>query len=66
MVQWGVFMTASEANRQRVLTLLAIEREQICAQFITIDKKSPAVQQGRPCKVIFEPSQNESSQSTSA
>ena len=26
----GVFMTASEANRQRVLTLLLTEREQMC------------------------------------
>jgi len=26
----GVFMTASEANRQRVLTLLLAEREQLC------------------------------------
>jgi hypothetical protein len=26
----GVFMTASEANRQRVLTLLLAEREQMC------------------------------------
>jgi hypothetical protein len=26
----GVFMTASEANRQRVLTLLLAEHEQMC------------------------------------
>jgi hypothetical protein len=29
----GVFMTASEANRQRVLTLLLAEREQMCTSF---------------------------------
>ena len=44
----GVFMTASEANRQRVLRLLRFEREQMWAQFTTVDKESPAVRRGKP------------------
>jgi hypothetical protein len=32
----GVFMTASEANRQRVLTLLLAEREQMCTSVWTV------------------------------
>ena len=44
----GVFMTASEANRQRVLRLLRFEREQMWAQFTTVDKESPAVKRGKP------------------
>ena len=39
-------MTASEANRQRVLTLLHSLAEPMCAQSTTIYKKSPAEQQG--------------------
>lgn len=49
-------MTASEANRQRVLTLLHSLTEQVFAQRTTIEEKSPAVQRGRPQKVIVEPS----------
>ena len=49
-------MTPSEANRRRVLTLLHSLTEQVFAQSTTIDKKSPAEQQGRPLKVIVEPS----------
>jgi hypothetical protein len=44
----GVFMTASEANRQRVLTLLLVEDEQMCAQFNTLDIERPAVKRGKP------------------
>ena len=65
VVSRGNSMTASEANRQRVLTLLAIERQQMSERFASRHKKSPAVQQGRPSKVNVEPSQIESSQSTS-
>jgi hypothetical protein len=38
----GVFMTASEANRQRVLTLLLVERAQTCAEFKKFYKEEPA------------------------
>jgi hypothetical protein len=44
----GVFMTASEANRQRVSKLVLVEREQMWGQFTTVDKKSPAVKRGKP------------------
>ena len=44
----GVFMTASEANRQRVLRLLRFERDQMWAQFTSVDKESPAVKRGKP------------------
>jgi len=44
----GVFMTASEANRQRVLTLLLVEDEKMCAQFNTLDIESPAAKGGKP------------------
>jgi len=43
----GAFMTASEANRQRVLTLLLIEHEQMCAQFDIAVQENPAVQRGK-------------------
>jgi hypothetical protein len=43
----GVFMTASEANRQRVLKLLIVEDKQMCA-FNTLDNESPAVKRGKP------------------
>jgi hypothetical protein len=44
----GVYMTASEANRQRVLALLLVEEEQVCAQFGTAIQESAAVQRGKP------------------
>jgi hypothetical protein len=58
-------MTASEANRRRVLTLLHAETEAVFAQFSTIDKKSPAVQQGEPSTLTVEPSPIESFQAAS-
>ena len=39
----GVFMTASEANHQRVLTLLRVEREQLCAQLNNFYKEGSAM-----------------------
>jgi hypothetical protein len=42
----GVFMTASEANRQRVFRLLIVEREQMWGQFTTAE--SPAIKRGKP------------------
>jgi hypothetical protein len=42
----GVFMTASEANRERVLTLLRFEREQMSAEFIDFSKEIPAINRG--------------------
>jgi hypothetical protein len=46
----GVFMTASEANRERVSRLLLVEREQNWAQFTIVDKECPApeVKRGKP------------------
>jgi hypothetical protein len=44
----GVFMTASEANRQRVFTLLRVENEQICAQFNTLARENFEVKRGKP------------------
>jgi len=44
----GVFMTAGEANRQRVFRLLRFEREQMWAQSTTVDIESPAVKRGKP------------------
>ena len=41
-------MTASEANRQRVLALLAIERQQIYEEANTIETKAPAKRRGGP------------------
>jgi hypothetical protein len=41
-------MTASEANRQRVLTLVAADNWQMSAQVNAIGKKSPAVGRGKP------------------
>ena len=58
----GVFMTASEANRQRVLTLLLAETEQMCTPVLAVADDpvedvshdpagwSPALSQ--PCPVI--------------
>jgi len=43
-----VFVTASEANRQRVFKLLLVEREQMCVELTTVDKESPAVKRGKP------------------
>jgi len=42
----GASMTASEANRQRVLTLLLVEREQMCAEFGNFYKETPAMNRG--------------------
>jgi hypothetical protein len=42
----GVFMTASEANRQRVITLLRVEHEQLRAEFNSFYKECPAVNRG--------------------
>ena len=39
-------MTASESNRQRVLALLLIEREQMCAEFKNFYKETPAMNRG--------------------
>lgn len=44
----GCFMNASEANRERVSRLLLIEREQLRAQFATVDKESPNVKRDKP------------------
>jgi hypothetical protein len=50
----GVFMTASEANHQRVLTLLHIEKlvqieeAEAAARFLPTDKKGPAFKRGKP------------------
>jgi hypothetical protein len=41
-------MTASEANRQRMLDSLNTEREKILEQFRYIDLTSPAVRRGAP------------------
>jgi len=41
-------MTASEANRQRVLSSLSTEREEILEQFRYIDVTSHAVMRGPP------------------
>jgi len=41
-------MTGSEANRQRVLSLVITEREQILEQYGYIDTKSTAVRRGKP------------------
>jgi hypothetical protein len=43
----GVFMTASEANGQRVFKLVLVEREQMWGQFTTADKESPAIKRGK-------------------
>src|SRR5580658_906118 len=45
-LQWVYSMTASEANRQRVLTLLRVEREQMSAEFNNFFKESLAMNQG--------------------
>jgi hypothetical protein len=41
-------MTASEANRQRVVRLLLFEREQMLAQFTTAHKENPTMKRDRP------------------
>ena len=41
-------MTGSEANRQRVLSLVHTEREQILEQYRHIDISSTAVRRGKP------------------
>jgi hypothetical protein len=41
-------MTVSEANRQRVLSFLNTEREQILEQYKYIDIESRAVRRGKP------------------
>jgi len=38
--------TASEANRQRILTLLRVEREQTYAEFNIFYKESPTMNPG--------------------
>ncbi|HMH13489.1 MAG TPA: hypothetical protein VK578_10310 [Edaphobacter sp.] len=44
-------MTASEANRQRVLTLLAVEWKQAREELKTIEKKAPTKRRGRVPKI---------------
>jgi hypothetical protein len=41
-------MTGSEGNRQRVLSLVNTEREQILEQYKYIDIKNTAVRRGKP------------------
>jgi len=41
-------MTASEANHQRVLTLLLVEEEQMQARDRALEKESPAVRRCKP------------------
>ncbi len=41
-------MSGSEANRQRVLSLLNTEREQMLEQYRYIDIESTMVRQGKP------------------
>jgi hypothetical protein len=50
----GVFMTASEANHQRVLTLLRVEPELMCVEFMNFRRESPAMNRGEwyPSKTI--------------
>lgn len=43
----GVFMTASEANHQRVLTLLLVEEEQMRARDSALEKECPTVRRGK-------------------
>ena len=44
----GVFVTASEANRQRVFTLLRVESEQVFAQLNALDKGILGVKRDKP------------------
>jgi hypothetical protein len=44
----GVFMTASEANRLRVLALILIEDGPALDQFSPADTKSPPMTRGKP------------------
>jgi hypothetical protein len=46
--EMSLFMTASEANRERVLTLLRLDNEQMYAQFNAMDKEIPAVKRDQP------------------
>jgi len=43
----GVFMTASEANQQRILTLLLFEEEQMRARDSALEREIPAVRRGK-------------------
>jgi hypothetical protein len=42
------FVTASEANRQRVLALILAEDEPMLDPFSQADKESPALTRGKP------------------
>jgi hypothetical protein len=44
----GVFMTASEANRLRVVTLLRVENELMSAQFDNAGRECLEVKRGKP------------------
>jgi hypothetical protein len=44
----GVVMTASEANRLRVVTLLRVESESLCAQFNTAEIECFPMKGGKP------------------
>jgi hypothetical protein len=52
----GVFMTASEANHERVLSLIREEDRLLLAHAITEDIKGPAAKRGKPLSIIVEPS----------
>jgi hypothetical protein len=43
----GVFMTASEANHQRILTLLLFEEEQMRARDSALEKEIPAARRAK-------------------
>jgi hypothetical protein len=45
--QMGAFMTASEANYQRVLTLLLVEEEQMRARDSALEREGPAARRGK-------------------
>jgi hypothetical protein len=44
----GALMTASEANHQRVLTLLLVEEEQMRARGSALENENPVVRRGKP------------------
>jgi hypothetical protein len=46
-------MTASEANRQRVLALVVVEDRLMSTQFNLVDKRSPAIRRGEPIMSEF-------------
>jgi hypothetical protein len=48
----GVFMTASQANRERVFALLRLENEQMYAQFNPMDNEISTWRRGKP--LMFE------------